>query len=146
LVVWKIQLIKVVARVMNWRFTKIKEVCDANNLKISLRWCPNLECFGSKSKIPKAFGKLFDTISVCLSKGWSANWFCFISWRLHSQSVTHSKNIRWRDASVRYWLQPVYFGYVLERLSEDHETKEIAEVLKKLGSICRTCRNKYSIF
>jgi threonine aldolase len=46
---------------------RIKQVCDANNLKFH---------FGARiwnalvaKQDPKAFGKLFDTISVCLSKG-----------------------------------------------------------------------------
>ena len=31
-----------------------------------------MECFGSKKQHPKMYGELFDTISVCLSKGLGA--------------------------------------------------------------------------
>jgi threonine aldolase len=47
---------------------RIKQVCDANNLKFHLDGARIWNALVAKSKI-EGIWKLFDTISVCLSKG-----------------------------------------------------------------------------
>jgi threonine aldolase len=51
---------------------KIKAVCDANNLKFHLDGARIWNAVVAKKQHPREFGALFDTISVCLSKGLGA--------------------------------------------------------------------------
>jgi hypothetical protein len=67
-------------------------------------------------------------ISVCLSKGLSANWFC-----ISGQSFTERcvfKNMVAECVKWVIWLQPEYtLDNNIERLSEDHRrAKEAREV------------------
>src|SRR5690606_2682298 len=50
----------------------IKEVCNQNNLKYHLDGARLWNAMVAKNHHPKQFGELFDTISVCLSKGLGA--------------------------------------------------------------------------
>jgi threonine aldolase len=50
----------------------IKQVCTENNLKYHLDGARLWNALVAKKQHPKQFGKLFDTISVCLSKGLGA--------------------------------------------------------------------------
>ncbi|KVV14857.1 low specificity L-threonine aldolase [Flavobacterium sp. TAB 87] len=50
----------------------IKRVCVANNLKYHLDGARIWNALIAKNQDPREFGKLFDTISVCLSKGLGA--------------------------------------------------------------------------
>ncbi|MCF6212431.1 MAG: aminotransferase class I/II-fold pyridoxal phosphate-dependent enzyme [Flavobacteriaceae bacterium] len=51
---------------------KIREVCLANNLAFHLDGARLFNALVAKSETPKQYGKLFDTISICLSKGLGA--------------------------------------------------------------------------
>ncbi|MBU2061179.1 MAG: aminotransferase class I/II-fold pyridoxal phosphate-dependent enzyme, partial [Bacteroidetes bacterium] len=51
---------------------KIKAVCDANNLKFHLDGARIWNALIAKKQNPKSYGEIFDTISVCLSKGLGA--------------------------------------------------------------------------
>lgn len=48
---------------------KIKEVCVQNNLALHLDGARIFNAIIAKNQTPKQYGKTFDTISVCLSKG-----------------------------------------------------------------------------
>ena len=55
-----------------WNFEelkKIKKVCDKNNLKYHLDGARLWNALVAKGETPKQYGELFDSISVCLSKG-----------------------------------------------------------------------------
>ncbi len=55
-----------------WDFNeilKIREVCDANNLGLHLDGARLWNALVVKNETPEQYGKVFDTISVCLSKG-----------------------------------------------------------------------------
>jgi threonine aldolase len=51
---------------------KIKEVCTKHNLKFHLDGARLWNALVAKKQHPKVYGELFDTISVCLSKGLGA--------------------------------------------------------------------------
>lgn len=51
---------------------EIREVCKANNLKYHLDGARLWNALVAKRQHPKQFGELFDTVSVCLSKGLGA--------------------------------------------------------------------------
>ena len=117
---------------------KIKEVCDANNLKFHLDGARIWNALVAKNQDPKDFGKLFDTISVCLSKGLGAP----IGSVLLADKATIHRALRIRKILGGGMRQVGYLAaagiYALdnniERLSEDHRrAKEIAEVLKKMS-------------
>ena len=50
-------------------FYKIKKVCEENELKFHLDGARIFNAIVAKSELPEHYGKVFDSISVCLSKG-----------------------------------------------------------------------------
>lgn len=58
-----------------WDFdeiVKIKQVCEGNNLKFHLDGARLFNALVAKNENPEQYGKVFDTISICLSKGLGA--------------------------------------------------------------------------
>ncbi len=53
-------------------FKKIKQVCVDNDLKFHLDGARLFNALVAKNESPKQYGELFDTISICLSKGLGA--------------------------------------------------------------------------
>ncbi|MBF7093163.1 aminotransferase class I/II-fold pyridoxal phosphate-dependent enzyme [Flavobacterium sp. ALJ2] len=113
---------------------KIKEVCDANNLKFHLDGARIWNALVAKRQDPKEFGKLFDTISVCFSKGLGAP----IGSMLLGTKADIKRALRIRKMlgggmrQVGYLAAAAIFALEnnLERLAEDHRrAKEIAAVL-----------------
>lgn len=51
---------------------KIKKVCESNNLAFHLDGARIFNALVAKKETPEQYGKVFDTISVCLSKGLGA--------------------------------------------------------------------------
>src|SRR5690606_25273085 len=51
---------------------KIKEVCKRHDLRLHLDGARIWNAFAAKKENPGDYGKVFDTISVCLSKGLGA--------------------------------------------------------------------------
>ena len=116
---------------------KIKEVCVANNLKFHLDGARIWNALIAKKQDPKSFGQLFDTISVCLSKGLGAP----IGSVLLGDKATIHRALRIRKILGGGMRQVGYLAaaglYALEhnisRLAEDHRrAKELAAVLNKL--------------
>jgi threonine aldolase len=48
---------------------KIKDVCDTHNLGLHLDGARLMNAIVAKNENPKDYGKIFDTISICFSKG-----------------------------------------------------------------------------
>ena len=118
-------------------FVKIRQVCDANNLKFHLDGARIWNALVATNDNPKAYGKVFHTISVCLSKGLGAP----IGSLLLSDKATINKALRIRKILGGGMRQSGYLAaagiYALdnniERLSEDHRrAKELAQILSKL--------------
>lgn len=114
---------------------KIKQVCVANNLKYHLDGARIWNAIIAKKQDPKEFGKLFDTISVCLSKGLGAP---IGSVLLGSKADMH-KALRIRKIlggamrQVGYLAAAGIYGidHNLQLLAQDHQrAKEIASVLQ----------------
>ena len=119
-------------------FKKIRQVCDANNLKFHLDGARIWNALVATNDHPKDYGKVFDTISVCLSKGLGAP----IGSLLLSDKATIHRALRIRKILGGGMRQVGYLAaaglYALdnhiERLSEDHRrAKELAVVLQKLS-------------
>jgi threonine aldolase len=116
---------------------QIKKVCQEHELKYHLDGARIWNALIAKKQNPKEFGQLFDTISVCLSKGLGAP----IGSVLISDAVTIKRALRVRKIFGGGMRQAGYLAaagiYALdnhmERLVDDHRrAKEIAQVLEKL--------------
>ena len=116
---------------------KIKKVCVDNNLKYHLDGARLWNAIISKKQHPKQFGELFDTISVCFSKGLG----CPIGSVLLSDAATMHKALRVRKIFGGNLRQSGYLAaagiYALHnninRLADDHKrAKELGHVLEQL--------------
>ncbi|WP_108244147.1 threonine aldolase family protein [Muricauda brasiliensis] len=119
---------------------KIRKVCDAHNLKYHLDGARLWNALVKKGEDPKTYGKLFDTISVCLSKGMG----CPIGSVLVGSKADIDKAIRIRKVFGGGMRQSGFLAaagiYALEnnvnRLAEDHQKAEqIGDVLQSLDFI-----------
>lgn len=117
---------------------KIKQVCVDNNLKYHLDGARLWNAIMAKHQHPKEFGKLFDTISVCFSKGLGAP----IGSVLISDAETMKKALRIRKIFGGNMRQSGYLAaagiYALKnnvnRLVDDHRRA------KELGALLSQCR------
>jgi len=115
---------------------KIKQVCVDHNLKYHLDGARLWNAMIAKKQQPKQFGQLFDTISVCFSKGLGAP----IGSVLLSNAETMHKALRVRKIFGGNMRQSGYLAaagiYALQnnitRLEEDHRrAKELGNQLEK---------------
>jgi threonine aldolase len=113
---------------------KIRELCDAHKLGYHLDGARIWNALVAKDETAKQYGSIFDTISVCLSKGLG----CPIGSVLMGDEEIMKDAIRVRKIFGGNMRQVGYLAaaglYALDnniqRLSEDHEkAKEIGEVL-----------------
>ncbi|HMK06242.1 MAG TPA: beta-eliminating lyase-related protein, partial [Flavobacterium sp.] len=116
---------------------EIKQVCDKHDLKFHLDGARIWNALVATNQNPKEYGQIFDTISVCLSKGLGAP----IGSLLVSDAATIHKALRIRKIFGGGMRQGGYLAaagiYALDnnidRLSEDHRrAKELGAVLQKL--------------
>lgn len=115
---------------------KIKNVCTDNNLKYHLDGARLWNALVAKNQQPKQFGELFDTISVCFSKGLG----CPIGSVLVSDAATIHRALRIRKIFGGNMRQSGYLAaagiYALEnninRLEDDHRrAKELGIQLEQ---------------
>jgi threonine aldolase len=113
---------------------KIKDVCDKHNLKYHLDGARLWNAMVAKNHHPKQFGALFDTISVCFSKGLG----CPVGSVLISDKETIHKALRVRKIFGGNMRQSGYLAaagiYALEnnivKLADDHRrAKELGQIL-----------------
>jgi len=122
-----------------WNFEelkKIKKVCDENELAYHLDGARLFNALVVKKETPEQYGALFDTISICLSKGLGAP----VGSLLIGTKIAIAKALRIRKLFGGGMRQAGYLAaaaiYALdnniERLAEDHKkAKELSEVLKE---------------
>ena len=121
---------------------EIKQVCANHNLKYHLDGARIWNALVAKKQDPKAFGSIFDTISVCLSKGLGAP----VGSLLVSDKKTMHKALRIRKMLGGGMRQIGYLAaagiyaldHHIERLEEDHRrAKELGAVLSKLPFVAK---------
>ena len=121
---------------------KIKEVCKKHNLAYHLDGARLWNALVQKNENPLVYGELFDTISVCLSKGLG----CPVGSVLVGSKRLMDKALRIRKIFGGGMRQAGFLAaagiYALdhhvERLAEDHQkAREIGEVLENLSYIKR---------
>lgn len=126
-----------------WDFDELKRirtVCDSHNLGYHLDGARLWNALSNTNETPKDYGQMFDTISVCLSKGLG----CPIGSVLIGDNDLMKGAIRIRKILGGGMRQVGYLAaaglYALdhhvERLSEDHKkAKDIGKVLQDLSII-----------
>ncbi|WP_036384557.1 low specificity L-threonine aldolase [Muricauda sp. MAR_2010_75] len=119
---------------------KIKKVCDRHGLKYHLDGARLWNALIAKGEDPKAYGSLFDTISVCLSKGMG----CPVGSVLVGSMDLIDKALRIRKILGGGMRQSGFLAaagiyamdHHVDRLAEDHKkAAEIGEVLSTLDFI-----------
>ncbi|WP_276974649.1 GntG family PLP-dependent aldolase [Flavobacterium filum] len=114
----------------------IRKVCDRHGLKYHLDGARLWNALVAKNQDPLQFGILFDTISVCFSKGMGAP----IGSVLLMSEKNYPKALRIRKVLGGGMRQAGYLAaaalyameHNIERLTEDHRrAKELGEVLSK---------------
>jgi threonine aldolase len=118
-------------------FKRIRKVCDDNHLKFHMDGARIWNALVHKKENPNEYGKVFDTISVCLSKGLGAP----IGSVLISDKATIKRALRIRKILGGGMRQVGYLAaagiYALQnnvnRLVDDHKrAEELGAVLEKL--------------
>lgn len=119
---------------------KIREVCDSHGLGYHLDGARLWNALVAKNETANQYGKVFDTISVCLSKGLG----CPIGSVLVGSKKHMDKAIRVRKIFGGGMRQAGYLAaagiyaldHHIDRLAEDHQrAKEIAAVLRKMSYV-----------
>lgn len=119
---------------------KIKSVCKKHNLKFHLDGARLFNALVAKNQTPKQYGDLFDTISICLSKGLGAP----IGSVLIGSKNDIQKALRIRKLLGGAMRQVGYLAaagiyaldHHIERLKEDHHrAKVLADTLMNLDYI-----------
>ncbi|HET8735917.1 MAG TPA: GntG family PLP-dependent aldolase [Pricia sp.] len=119
---------------------KIKSVCGKHGLAYHLDGARVWNALVAKGESPKQYGALFDTISVCLSKGLG----CPVGSVLVGSEALILKALRIRKILGGGMRQAGYLAaagiyaldHHIDRLAEDHKKAvEIGEVLQKLSYI-----------
>lgn len=119
---------------------RIKEVCLSNNLAYHLDGARIWNALVAKNESPEQYGKLFDTISVCFSKGLG----CPVGSVLVGSKPMMDKALRVRKILGGGMRQAGYLAaaaiyaldHNIQRLAEDHKkAAEIGHVLENLHFI-----------
>lgn len=117
---------------------KIKQVCVDHNLKYHLDGARLWNAMIAKRQHPKQFGELFDTISICFSKGLG----CPVGSVLLSDAQTMQKALRIRKVFGGNMRQSGYLAAAgifalhnnINRLEEDHKrAKELGQLVSNLN-------------
>jgi threonine aldolase len=119
---------------------KIKKICTKNNLKFHLDGARLFNALVAKNESPKQYGDLFNTISICLSKGLGAP----IGSVLLGDEIQINKALRIRKLFGGAMRQVGYLAaagiYALDnninRLADDHhKAKLLGETLQSLSFV-----------
>lgn len=117
-------------------FQNIKEICLQNNLKFHLDGARLWNALIAKKENPKQYGEIFDSISVCLSKGMGAPVGSLLLG--NKDYIKQARRVRkvfgggMRQAGYMAAAGIYALENNVQRLEEDHiHAKKIAEVLSR---------------
>lgn len=121
---------------------KIKDVCDQHHLGFHLDGARLWNALISKGESPAQYGEIFDTISVCLSKGLGAPMGSLLlgSASIMEKAVRVRKLLGGGMRQIGYMAAAGLYAidHQMDRLCEDHKkAKEIGGVLKDLLFVSR---------
>lgn len=121
---------------------KIKELCDSKGLALHLDGARLYNALVESEETPAQFGKVFDTISICLSKGLGAP----IGSILLGSKTSIKKARRVRKVFGGGMRQAGYLAAAglfaldnnVERLKEDHQrAKDLGDALQKVSFVSK---------
>jgi threonine aldolase len=120
----------------------IKSVCQKHNLAFHLDGARLFNALVAKNEDPKQYGQLFDTISICLSKGLGAPVGSLLLG--NKQHIYKARRLRkvmgggMRQAGILAAAGHYALKNTIQRLSEDHlKAQMVAEVLQERDWILR---------
>ncbi len=115
---------------------RIKEICITNNLKLHLDGARLFNALVATNQSPKGYGELFDSISICLSKGLGAPVGSVLLG--NAELIKKARRVRkvfgggMRQAGYLAAAGIYALEHNIERLAADHlHAKQIAEALLK---------------
>ena len=116
---------------------EIKQVCDQNNLKFHLDGARIWNAMVAKKQQPKDFGVLFDTISVCFSKGLGAPVGSVLlgTRTAIDEAIRRRKRLGGGMRQVGYLANACLYAlqHNVSRLHEDHQrAQELSAILTQL--------------
>jgi threonine aldolase len=119
---------------------EIKAICEKHNLKYHLDGARLWNALVAKNQNPKDFGSIFDTISVCLSKGLGAPVGSVLLGTKENinDAIRIRKQFGGNMRQAGYLAAAGHFAIKnnLNRLAEDHKrAKELGAVLNKVNYI-----------
>jgi threonine aldolase len=122
------------------QIASISKVCKENNLSLHLDGARVFNALVETGENPVEYGKYFDTISVCLSKGLGTPVGSVL---LGSRKrIAQAKRVRkwmgggWRQAGFLAAAGVYALDHHIQRLSEDHiRARKIAQVLQELSIV-----------
>lgn len=128
-----------------WDFeelVEIRKVCDEHKLAYHLDGARLWNALVKKGESPKQYGKLFDTISVCLSKGLGCPvGSVLVGTKRHIHDAVRIRKILgggMRQAGFLAAAGVFALENHIDRLAEDHrKAMEIGDLLKKLDFILK---------
>ena len=117
-------------------FKQIREICSKNNLRLHLDGARLWNALITKGEKPTDYGEIFDSISICLSKGLGAPVGSLLLGK--QDYIKQARRVRkvfgggMRQAGYLAAAGIYALEHNIERLAEDHQhAKEIAEALNK---------------
>lgn len=119
---------------------KIKDVCDSHDLGLHLDGARLWNALVAKQEHPNQYGKVFDTISVCLSKGLGAPIGSVLvgNAQIMKQAIRIRKVLGGGMRQVGYMAAAGLYAinHNIDRLAQDHKkAKEIGTVLQTLSFV-----------
>lgn len=126
-----------------WDFEELKKIgqlCKEHNLDYHLDGARLFNALVAKNETPKQYGEIFDTISICLSKGLGAPvGSILIGTKEHMEKVLRIRKLfggGMRQAGFLAAAAIYALDNQVERLAEDHKkAKEIETLLNSLSYI-----------
>ncbi len=119
---------------------KIRKICDEHRLKLHLDGARLFNALVETGESPKEYGTLFDTISVCFSKGLGAPVGSVLLGS--NETIKHARRVRKALGGgmrqVGYLAAACIYAldHNLERLKEDHtRAKHIGQLMEQLPDV-----------
>ena len=121
---------------------KIKAVCDANGLGLHLDGARLMNALVAKNEDAKDYGKIFDTISLCFSKGLGTPLGTVLAGRkeVMENAIRIRKVLGGGMRQIGFMAAAGLYAldHHVDRLAEDHKkAKELAETLKNCSYVSK---------
>ncbi|PVW13869.1 threonine aldolase family protein [Marixanthomonas spongiae] len=121
---------------------KIRNVCDNHNLGLHLDGARLMNAIVAKKENPKDYGKVFDTLTICLSKGMGAPLGTVLlgKKKIMQNAMRVRKVLGGGMRQIGFMAAAGWYAFEnhIDRLAEDHKkASEIAETLKKQSYVSK---------